>query len=70
LLFGGPQKEILPPILPSSEVLPLKELERRHIEKTLALLDNNYSDVAKKLGVSRSTLWRKIREYGIERPFE
>jgi DNA-binding NtrC family response regulator len=51
-----------------SGIHTLKELEYTYIKQTLALLDNNYSDAAKKLGISRSTLWRKIKEYKIEGP--
>jgi len=47
-------------------IIPLKQLERDHIKRALSLLDNNYTEIAKKLGVSRSTLWRKIKEYEIE----
>ena len=44
----------------------LNEMEKRLIETALAKLDNNQTEVAKKLGISRSTLWRKIKEYGID----
>ncbi|MFP4416943.1 MAG: sigma 54-interacting transcriptional regulator [Fibrobacterota bacterium] len=48
------------------EIITLEEAEKRHIEMALALLDHNYTETAKKLGVSRSTLWRKIKTYGLE----
>jgi two-component system nitrogen regulation response regulator GlnG/two-component system response regulator HydG len=67
LLLEGPDRHGPPPVTPGSgAILTLKELERGHIERTLDLLDNNYSEAAKKLGVSRSTLWRKIKEFKIE----
>jgi two-component system nitrogen regulation response regulator GlnG/two-component system response regulator HydG len=48
-------------------ILPLEELEKRHIEMALRVMDHNYTEIAKKLGVSRSTLWRKIKAYGLEK---
>jgi len=54
-------KEIQTP----DRLLSLAELEKQHIIHALQLLDNNQSEVAKKLDISRSTLWRKIKEHGI-----
>ena len=45
----------------------LAELEQVHIGRVLEELDGNQTRTAKKLGISRSTLWRKMREYGLER---
>jgi DNA-binding NtrC family response regulator len=47
-------------------ILPLEEVERRHIERTLFLLDGNRTSAAEKLGISRSTLHTKIQQYGLE----
>jgi transcriptional regulator with PAS, ATPase and Fis domain len=44
-----------------SAIMTLKELEADHICRTLERLDNNYTHTAKALGVSRSTLMRKIK---------
>ncbi|MDC3250147.1 sigma-54 dependent transcriptional regulator [bacterium] len=44
----------------------LSEYEKEHIVEALSLCDNNQSEVARRLGVSRSTLWRKIGEHKIE----
>jgi two-component system, NtrC family, response regulator HydG len=49
----------------ASTVLTLDELEARHIEETLVSLQGNQTRAAKLLGISRSTLWRKMKEYGI-----
>jgi DNA-binding NtrC family response regulator len=43
-------------------ILPLEELEHKYIEFALTQCNNNYSETAKKLNVSRSTLWRKMKE--------
>jgi transcriptional regulator with PAS, ATPase and Fis domain len=51
----------------SETIQPLADIEKQYIEKALDACNKNYSETAKKLGVSRSTLWRKIREYGIEK---
>ena len=49
-----------------TDILPLSELEKEHIRMALTMLNHNYTETAKKLGVSRSTLWRKIKDYGLE----
>lgn len=56
------------PYQETDDILPLTELEARHIRTALEKLKGNQSLVAKKLGISRSTLWRKMKEYGIEAP--
>jgi DNA-binding NtrC family response regulator len=49
-------------------VLSLEDVEKRHIEFALQRLDYNYTEAAKRLGVSRSTLWRKIKTYKLSVP--
>jgi DNA-binding NtrC family response regulator len=44
----------------------LAEMEKQLIEATLRRLKGNQSTAARKLGISRSTLWRKMKEYGLE----
>jgi DNA-binding NtrC family response regulator len=48
-----------------NEVLTLAEIEERHIRMILEMTEYNYTDASKKLGISRSTLWRKIKEFNI-----
>lgn len=43
----------------------LTEIERRTIIKALEKYGNNHTKASSALGVSRSTLWRKMKEYGI-----
>jgi DNA-binding NtrC family response regulator len=46
---------------------PLAAVERDHILRVLRRHQGNASAAARQLGVSRTTLWRKLREYGIRR---
>jgi transcriptional regulator with PAS, ATPase and Fis domain len=41
----------------------LEELEMMHIKSILASSDGNISHAAKKLGINRSTLSRKMKQY-------
>ena len=68
LLLEGPRKTGNAAIssLPYS-IVPLETMEREHIHRALEFLKYNYSETAKKLGISRSTLWRKIREYKLDK---
>lgn len=50
----------------SGEIAALAEVEQRHIQRALKITSYNYTEASKKLGISRSTLWRKIKEYNIE----
>jgi DNA-binding NtrC family response regulator len=47
------------------EVLTLDEEEKRIILRTLSLTGGNISDAARRLGVHRSTLHRKMARYGL-----
>ncbi len=48
----------------------LREVERRYIAWMLARCDNNRSLVARKLGIGRNTLHRKLSEFGLDAPAE
>ncbi len=76
ILASGPTiaSEDLPPEiqLPPEEEAPappqgstLEELEREHILKVLRDCGNKQADAAKKLGIARNTLWRKLKELGL-----
>jgi transcriptional regulator of acetoin/glycerol metabolism len=41
--------------------MPLKDLEMEHILEVYRQCDYNQTETAKKLGISRTTLWRKMR---------
>lgn len=49
----------------SDEILSLEEMERRHILHALSACKGNRTEVCKKLGISRATLWRKLKELKI-----
>jgi DNA-binding NtrC family response regulator len=44
---------------------PIAELEKLHVEKTLALVHGNRTHAAEMLGISIRTMRNKIREYGL-----
>jgi DNA-binding NtrC family response regulator len=44
---------------------PIWQVEKQHLEKTLALTDGNRTHAAEMLGISLRTLRNKIREYGL-----
>jgi DNA-binding NtrC family response regulator len=48
------------------DVRPLETLERELIEFALKLHGGRMSKVARALGIGRSTLYRKLRDYGLE----
>ncbi len=41
----------------------LKEMEQRYILETVEHCGNNYDEAARVLGIGRTTLWRKLKEY-------
>jgi transcriptional regulator with PAS, ATPase and Fis domain len=44
---------------------PLREVERRHIERVLLHHDGNRTRAAKDLGIARATLINKIKAYDL-----
>ena len=50
-----------PPLSVESAVLPLREVERRHIQRAMEVFGGNRTKVSKALGISKSTLWRKLK---------
>ncbi len=51
--------------VPVSENSNLSDMEKIYIQQALAAVKGNKSLAAKKLGISRRTLYRKIQEYGL-----
>ncbi len=52
-----------PPVSEGGNILTLRAVERRHIESVIHLVKGNKTQAARKLGVSRMTLYRKLEEY-------
>jgi DNA-binding NtrC family response regulator len=48
---------------PAPGRLPLKEIERQYILETVSACNDNYDEAARVLGIGRTTLWRKLKEY-------
>ena len=54
-------------IAPGAETagLPLEDVEREHIRRTLEMTGQNRTETAKLLKIGERTLYRKIKEYGL-----
>ncbi len=50
---------------PAAMPVPIRELERMHLERTLELTRGNRTHAAEMLGISLRTVRNKIREYGL-----
>lgn len=50
------------------DVKPLAELEEEAIRFALEAYNNRMSEIARRLGIGRSTLYRKLKEFGIGEP--
>lgn len=50
---------------PKRSLRSLAEVEKEHILHVLSVLSGNQTEAAHVLGIGRSTLWRKLREYGL-----
>jgi transcriptional regulator with PAS, ATPase and Fis domain len=51
------------PERPSGGLVSLSELERRHIENVLQAVEGNRQEAARILGIDRTTLYRKLRQF-------
>ena len=49
---------------PGEPLLPMREVERRHILHVLQATGGNRTEAARILGLDRKTLYRKLRRYG------
>ncbi len=63
-------EQILPDILPGTEKIVLyKDKEAVRIAELLRKYRGNREKVAAELGISKTTLWRHIKKYGIEKDY-
>jgi DNA-binding NtrC family response regulator len=51
----------------SAAILPLSEVERRHILDAIERLGGNRKAAAEVLGIGENTLWRRLKSYGLVR---
>jgi len=51
--------------LQRGEIVPLHEVEGMLIRQALQLTNGNITESAEKLGISRSTIYRKLQEHGV-----
>lgn len=62
----------LPPLSPVVEGRPLgkvrEQAEREHIISVLQLTEGNRAQAARILGISRKTLWKKLKHLGVSWP--
>ncbi len=56
--------------LHQGEIVSLDRIEEVFIRKALAITNGNITEASNRLGVSRSTIYRKLQEYGLEKPAE
>lgn len=62
-----PQQPSLASVSTQPPIVPLRELERKAINEALSQLGNNATRAAKHLGISKATLFRKLKKYGFSR---
>lgn len=61
-------QEVAP--VPKAGLKSLSDMEREHILRVLDAVGGNQTEASHILGIGRSTLWRKLREYGVAPPSE
>ena len=67
---GGGAAAAAQPEGADGDLWTLAEMERRHIADVLVRCGGNQTAAAEQLGISRSTLWRKMKEYGLRADFD
>ena len=65
-LRNGPQSLGEAAILPQNGPLTLAERERQAITATLQDTSGKLAETARRLGISRTTLWRRLKSYGMD----
>jgi two-component system response regulator HydG len=60
-----PAAEPAPPVAASAGNLPLGEIEKATILRTLEAAGGNKSETARRLGITRRTLHKKLKAYGV-----
>ena len=44
----------------------MKEVEKKHILHVLAACEGKKIEAARMLGINKTTLWRKMKKYGLD----
>jgi len=65
--MSGAGRSIASPSSENRDMWSLADVEKEHIRRVLTLHKGNATSAAKQLGISRTTLWRKLRQYGLQR---
>jgi DNA-binding NtrC family response regulator len=67
--FAAGGRPAAPPAAPADrDSLSLEEVTREHVLRVLELHRGNTTTASKQLGVSRTTLWRMLKRWGVARP--
>ena len=53
------------PVAADNEMSTLEQMERRMIRDAIAACNGNMTAVAQQLGITRQTLYNKIKRYGL-----
>ncbi len=61
---GAGSRRLLPPLLPP-EAMPLIEVQREHIVRTLEQVHGNKAVAARMLGISRRAFYRQLERHGL-----
>ena len=68
--LGGPvfdqMQNLFAALEPQPVILPLSEIERRAIIEALRYTKGDHTTAAHLLGIGRTTLYRKLKEYKLE----
>jgi two-component system response regulator HydG len=62
-----PATEPAPPVAAAADSLPLEEIEKATILRTLEAAGGNKGETARRLGITRRTLHKKLKAYGVMR---
>ncbi len=63
---GGQSSLGIPAVTESGEIRSLEDIEADMIRLALGRYRGHMTEVAKRLKIGRSTLYRKMQEYGLE----
>ncbi len=66
-LPGVPVVRLAPPPPSENSDLTIDTLESQHIARVLSLTHGNYAKTARLLGIDRTTLYNKVKRYGLSR---